>query len=79
MNDEEIYKQLAGLFDDVFEFDGPLGPETVSADVEGWDSVGHVRLVLACEDAFGVRFSPKEVVGLNNLGELVAAIREKMP
>lgn len=77
MSENEIYSRLAGVFDDVFEYEGPLSPETVSSDVEGWDSVGHIRLVLACEDAFGVRFAPSEVVGLNNLGELVAAIVQK--
>ena len=41
------------------------------------DSVGHIRLILACEQAFGCRFEPKEVVGLQNVGELVAMIRQK--
>lgn len=77
MTDDDIYPKLATIFDDVFEYDGPLAADTVAADVDGWDSVGHIRLVLAAEDAFGVRFDPKEVVGLNNLGELVAAIRQK--
>ena len=39
MTDEEIYKRLSGLFDDVFEYEGAIGLETVAADVEGWDSV----------------------------------------
>jgi len=77
MTDDEIYQRLCAIFDDVFEYEGPLGADTVSADVDGWDSVGHIRLVLAAEEAFGVRFEPKEVVGLNDLGELVAAIRQK--
>lgn len=78
MSDEEIYRRLAGVFDDVFEHDGPVVAETVAADVDGWDSIGQIRLVLACEQAFGCRFDPKEVVGLNNVGELVATIRRKI-
>jgi len=77
VTDEEIYQGLPGLFDDVFEYEGPIGPETVAADVDGWDSVGHIRLILACEQAFGCRFEPREVVGLQNVGELVAMIRQK--
>jgi len=77
VSEEEVYRQLAAVFDDVFEYEGRIVPETVAADVDGWDSVGHIRLVLACEDAFGCRFEPKEVVGLNNVGELVATIRRK--
>jgi acyl carrier protein len=78
VTDEEIYQRLPGLFDDVFEYEGPIGPETVAADVEGWDSVGHIRLILACEQAFGCRFEPREVVGLKDVGELVATIRQKV-
>ena len=78
MSDEEIYRRLAGVFDDVFEYDKPIAAETVAADVEGWDSIGQIRLVLACEQAFGCHFDPKEVVGLNNVGELVATIRRKI-
>lgn len=77
MTDEQIYEQLARVMDDVFEHEYPIGPQTVAADVDGWDSVGHIRLVLACEDAFGCTFEPKEVVGLKNVGELVSMIRQK--
>ena len=77
MTDEEIYQRLRGLFDDVFEHESPIGAETVAADVEGWDSVGHIRLILACEQAFGCRFEPKEVVGLRDVGDLVAMIHQK--
>lgn len=77
MTDEEIYQRLAGVFDDVFEYEGPIGPETVASDVDGWDSVGHIRLLLACEDAFNCRFDPREVVALNDVGELVEAIQQK--
>jgi acyl carrier protein len=77
MTHEEIYTSLASIFEDIFEYEGELSPETIADDVEGWDSVGHIRLVLACEQAFGVRFKPNEVVGLNNLGELVDALVAK--
>jgi acyl carrier protein len=78
VSEEEIYRQLAAVFDDVFEYEGPIDADTVAGDVGGWDSVGHIRLVLACEDAFGCHFEPKEVVGLKNVGELVATIRRKI-
>lgn len=77
MSHDEIYAGLGGVFDDVFEYEGALGPLTTSDDVEGWDSVGHIRLVLACEEKFGVSFKPSEVMGLGNLGELVNLITMK--
>lgn len=78
MSHEEIYAGLNGVFDDVFEYEGALGPGTTSDDVEGWDSIGHVRMILAAEMKFGVRFQPSEVTGFENLGDLVAAISAKL-
>jgi acyl carrier protein len=77
MQQNDIYAALPGIFEDVFEYEGELGPETTSSDVEGWDSIGHIRLVLAVEEKFNVRFEPKEVVGLKNLGGLVEQIVRK--
>jgi acyl carrier protein len=77
MNTDEIYAGLASVFDDVFEYEGALSPESTSDDVEGWDSIGHIRLVLACEEKFGVSFKPAEVMGLGNLGALVDLIVAK--
>ena len=77
MTTDEIYAGLASVFDDVFEYEGPLGAETTSDDVDGWDSIGHIRLVLACEEKFGVSFKPAEAMGLKNLGALVDLIAAK--
>lgn len=77
MTADDIYARLGGVFDDVFEYDGSLGPGITSDDVEEWDSIGHIRLVLACEQEFGVSFKPGEVMGLKNLGEMVDLIVAK--
>ena len=77
MSEDEIYTGLAGVFDDVFEYEGTLGPAATSDDIEGWDSIGHVRMILAAEKKFGVRFQPSEVTGFSNLGDLVALIAAK--
>ncbi len=45
--------------------------------VEGWDSLGNVRLFLTVEGAFGVRFSAGEISSIKNVGELAAAIAQK--
>lgn len=77
MSEDEIYTGLAGVFDDVFEYEGAIGPASTSDDVEGWDSIGHVRMILAAEKKFGVRFQPSEVTSFKNLGDLVALITAK--
>jgi len=48
-----------------------------AADVEGWDSMGNVRLFLAIEQEFGLRFAASEIGAIKNVGELVAAIERK--
>ena len=78
MNQREIIANMADIFDEVFEYEGTLSPDTTSDDVEEWDSLGHIRLVLAVESKFGVRFQPSEVVGLKNLGELADLVAQKL-
>ena len=78
MNQREIIANMADIFDEVFEYEGALSPDTTSDNVEEWDSLGHIRLVLAVESKFGVRFQPSEVVGLKNLGELADLVAQKL-
>lgn len=74
----DILEQLTGIFRDVFDADDlTLSRETTAADVDGWDSLMHVRLVIAVEKAFGVRFSSSEVASLANVGELADAVARK--
>jgi acyl carrier protein len=75
----EIYQELTAIFRDIL--DDPeltLRPELTAADVYGWDSLTHVRLVLAVEKAFQVNFSASEVARLKNVGEFVDLILSKL-
>ena len=78
MEEAAIYEKLTTVFRDVFdEEDLVLTPELTADDVEEWDSLSHVRLVLATSRAFGVTFSAADVGGLKNVGEFVAVIKAK--
>lgn len=77
MNQSEIIAEMADIFDEVFEYEGALSSETTASEVEEWDSLGHIRLVLAVESKFGIRFQPSEVAGLKNLGELADLVAQK--
>ena len=71
--------QLSTVFQDVF--DDPelqITRTTSGADVENWDSVSHVTLMLTVEKKFGVRFSSSEVAKLQNVGELIDLIEKKV-
>jgi acyl carrier protein len=70
--------QLNEVFQDVFEDDElRVSSETTAADVEGWDSLMHVTLLINVEKAFGVRFSSSEIAGLKKVGELVTLVEQK--
>ena len=48
-------------------------------DVEGWDSLNHITLIMALEESFGVKFTTREVMGFQNVGEMLACLRGKLP
>jgi acyl carrier protein len=57
MEKTAVYTKLTAVFRDVFDEDQlQLTPETTADDVDGWDSLTHIRLVLAVSKAFGVKF-----------------------
>ena len=54
-----------------------LHAETTARDVDGWDSLAHVRLLLTIERKFRIRFSVPEVGSLRSVGDLVSLIARK--
>jgi len=79
MPDADIYERLTEILQDIFENDELIAtPELQAGDVEDWDSLGHIRLILAIEKAFKIKFVAAEVAEVKNVGELVTLIRRKM-
>jgi acyl carrier protein len=78
MNEPEIYEKLTPVFRDVFD-DEALTPtaEMSADDVEDWDSLSHIRLVVAVEKAFSIRFSTAELGTLKTVSDLVSLIAAK--
>lgn len=79
MTQAAILQQLTPIFRKVFE-DDELVPtlEMTAQDVELWDSMRHVRMVLAVERSLGVRFTTDEIAGLENVGALVQLAQHKL-
>ncbi|MEI6226626.1 MAG: acyl carrier protein [Deltaproteobacteria bacterium] len=78
MNHAEIHERLTEVFRDVL--DAPtlvIGDATTAKDVEGWDSIAHVSLIVAVEKAFRVRFTTKEVKALANVGDFIRLIERR--
>jgi acyl carrier protein len=77
-NASSIYAVLTEILRDIFDNDDLVAtPTMTAAQVEGWDSMGNVRLFLSIEQEFGVRFNASEIGGIKNVGELVALIQQK--
>ena len=78
MDEPQIYEKLSEIFQDVFDEDSiRVAPELSSKDVDGWDSITHIRLILTTERAFKIKFSTSEIGKLQNVGELVALIKTR--
>jgi acyl carrier protein len=78
MDEPQIYARLTKIFEDVFDEDSiQVTPELSAKDVDGWDSLAHIRLILTIERAFKIKFSTSEVGKLQNVGELVALIQAR--
>ncbi len=55
-----------------------LAPDTTANDVDGWDSMSHVNLIMAVENRFNIRFNQKEVMGFRNVGDLARCVDSKL-
>jgi acyl carrier protein len=78
MNDN-VWNDLTAIFRDSLDNDSLTLAETTTAkEVEGWDSITHVLIVVAVEKKFRVKFTAGEIQQLDNVGDLAALIRSKL-
>ena len=78
MNELQIYTRLSEIFHDVFDEDSiTMTPELSAKDVDGWDSLTNIRLMLTVEKAFKVKFTIPEIGKLENVGDLVKLIKAR--
>lgn len=74
----QVLARLTEIFRDALDDDSlVLAPTTTADDVEDWDSVSHISLMLAAEDAFDIRLNAAEVGELANIGQLVEIIASR--
>ena len=75
----DTLEKLQNVFRTVFDDDTlMIARETTAQDVEAWDSVQHVTLMLEAESAFGIRFTTSEMAYLKNVGDWVDLIEKKL-
>lgn len=69
---EEIFRNVLGNQSIV------LNEETVAEDIQEWTSLSHAQLVIAMEQAFAIKFSLREMMSWQNVGEIVSSIEKKV-
>jgi acyl carrier protein len=78
MSRDQIREKIGELLADLLDEDNiKLSDETVAEDVDGWDSIVHVKLILAIESSYGIRFESDEIAAPENVGALVDLIASK--
>jgi acyl carrier protein len=79
MTQTEIHEKLTRVFREVF--DNPaleISGATTAKDIEEWDSIVHVTLIVAVEKEFGVSFTTRDVRRLQNVGDFIQLIASRL-
>lgn len=77
--DQEIHQRLQVIFRDIFDNDDlELRDDMTAKDVEEWDSVSHISLILALEEEFDIKLSASAVSKLDNVGAIIALVRKSL-
>lgn len=79
----DIKLELQEVFRRVFDDDRlTVNDQTNADEIDGWDSIAHINLIIALEKQFGVKFSTSELAGLQskgkNVGNLIGLLEEKL-
>ena len=79
MTKEEVLSEMQVTFRDVLDEEELVLTEELSADdVDGWDSLTHVQLQVALEKQFGIKFTAKESLMWDNVGDIVTTIMNRL-
>jgi acyl carrier protein len=78
MTDEEIKNTLSTVFRATFPNNTvEISETTTASDIKGWDSLAHINLILAVENAFGIRFATRDVRSMKTVGDMMCLIKTK--
>jgi acyl carrier protein len=78
MDEPQIYERLTPIFQEVFDEDSlEVTPGLSAQDVDGWDSLSHIRLMLTIEKAFKIKFTTSEIGKLERVSDLVKVIESR--
>ena len=79
MSREETISKIQDVFRDVFDNEEITVSESTSAnDIEEWDSLTNIQLIVSIEHEFGIKFDSEEMTSWANVGEMAACIESKI-
>ena len=79
MDKNEIRNQVQDIFRDILDEESiVLTDKTTANDVDDWDSLTHIQLVVAIEKHFKIRFKSMEILSWKNVGEMIDNIKGKV-
>lgn len=79
MTQQDIYRDLTGIFRDILDEDTlELRPGLTAAEVPEWDSFNHINLIVAIEAKFGIKFQTAELESMQTVGHLADLIQAKL-
>jgi acyl carrier protein len=74
----DIHRVVEGIFRDIFQDKSlSIHTETSAKDIEGWDSLAHITLIVAIEKKFGIKFKLAELQEIRNVGDILALVKTK--
>lgn len=75
---EKILSKLQEIYQDVLDNeDIELTLETTADDIEEWDSLSHIQLIVAIEKEFKVKFTSKEITSWKTVGDMIDCVISK--
>ncbi len=78
LSNKEILEQVNAIFKDVLDNDAiMLTTETTADDIDEWDSLTHIELIVAVEKHFKIRFKTSEITSYKNVGDMCLGIQSK--
>ena len=79
MESTDLIDRITPVFREVFDDDGlVITPEMTADDIDEWDSLSHIRLIVSHEIEFGVKFKTTELRDLRNVGDFIDLLKSKL-
>lgn len=78
MERNDVLARVQDIFRDVLENDDiVLSDGTTADDIDEWDSLSHIQLIVAIEKSFRIKFTSKEILSWKNIGELIDTVQAR--